>query len=123
MAWVLRGWNTIGTPAHVTTTGTSITQDVSSESGSLVLSAGLVDDEVAVTQGAGQTERQDENSATSLTLFASDETGAATVTMSHSWTGSFSAVQSAFNVTAAAGGGGGFVPDEDYLIFVPTRTA
>jgi hypothetical protein len=81
---------------------TSITQDVSSQAGSIVLGAGFVDDTVAVTQGANQTEQQDEVDDVAA-YFASDEAGAATVTISHSWTGATDAVQSALNVTAAGG--------------------
>ena len=114
--WVLRGWDTVGTPANVSTTGTSITQDVSSQTGSLVIAAGLMEGEEAITEGAGQTERQDTHAGMPESYFASDEPGGATVTMSHSWTSSVPAIQSAINITAAADAG---PPSFGPFLYVP----
>lgn len=77
----------LGTAVTATTTlGTSVTVDISSASGELVISGVLNNDgTTALTQGAGETERFEDNSgANDVAIAGSDEAGAATVTMSYS---------------------------------------
>lgn len=85
--------------------GTSSTHDVASAVGEMVMSwavnAGVI---TAWTAGAGQTEIQQEVSALAgANLMTSYESGAATVTMSTSWTSSATWRQVSANINASGG--------------------
>ena len=88
-------------------TGTSATVDVTSATDDMVVGSTAVVNADAHTEGGGQTERWQETRGSAITGSGSDETGAATVTHSVSWTSSVAFVHGAFNMNAAAGGGGG----------------
>jgi len=94
-------------PAAVTATSTSITQNVSSAINDMVVSCtGINTSGVsAVTAGAGQTSRQLNASDVNNTFEdLTTEPGAATVTMSESWTGVSIAAHVAVPFQAAADG-------------------
>jgi hypothetical protein len=85
----------------------NLTTTVTSAVGDLVI-GGIDFFNVAATVGAGQTERvYQEGAGTTQNLAAADETGAASVTFTYLVAGTDSARMIAFNINAAAGGGGG----------------
>lgn len=99
----------VGTiPAGVTGSSTSLTQNVSSATGGLVLSCMAVGTSgtSALTAGAGQTSQQLNNTDLNNTYEdLTTEPGATTVTMSESWTGgNYSGLVAAPWNAAAAGG-------------------
>lgn len=90
---------------------TSGSQNVTSASGDLVLdfyglghSTGA--DDQTVTQGAGQTMIENDTEVDNLRFFSSTEAGAATVTMSHSWSpNNMNSLGRAYNINALSAGG------------------
>lgn len=87
-------------------TVTSLTQDISSAAGDMVIDFVCINGElISLTEGASQTEPTGLPVAiASMNASASYEAGAATVTMSWSWTGNQSYAQVAMNLNVAAGG-------------------
>jgi hypothetical protein len=84
----------------------TISQVISSETGDMVIDGIIGFDMGTVSAGAGQTQRAaNNNGGTVNSTFMSEEAGAASVTMSDSWTNAIEDVgQIAVNMNAAAGG-------------------
>jgi hypothetical protein len=102
-------------------TGTTVSNDVASATGNLVVDFVGINNNTAaqVTEGAGQTERglAEADGPATTTLSGSDEAGAATVTMSWSWVTTHRNAHIAFSLNAVGAGatrtnfiGGGLGP-------------
>jgi hypothetical protein len=76
-----------GTLAKARGNGTTATVNVTSAAGELVIDAVYVQGNTALTIGGGQTQRYNQNGSADPSHRSSEEAGAASVTMSWTWTG------------------------------------